>query len=628
MTNVRVSDMQGLDVRRMRESSDPRTARVAKNLDLTLGGEYEARDGLRPLMQLDPRSKGLYALGGTLRAAAPAGQGVPLNAVGPVRVRYDHLGFGDAYFSSIMVSVNSSADIQIIGREWPVDTVGNPILIGGVQSVTVVSTDGQNAVVNAVVTLPPGVYPFVLSTTPVALSRTINLAPSSDVVTLVNGTWPENIDGRNFSVLRAGFTAKVVARLSATQIRVDQPYQGSALNEVEFQLDGTATAYPLNTLVRVTAVESYGANASFGVYPYLVVERWLDTDDRSRGTTFEHHWVTREATDPDTALATQIRLPFSPGATVLKAAGKLFAPDDVNGVVRFCSTANGPSDWVTPEDAGYIPVITHASGDRRIQGLGVYDDKMAVIFADSMQLWATDPQPSNITLVRIINGPGTDQPRSVVNVLGDLFYFTRGGFRSLHMQTVTGQIQEQDDIGGPIDELAKNETGEVGVALWSQRRGQYLCVFGPRVYAYRYSPKSKRMGWTTWELETDIVAIVELLGKTYMRGANDWLYVMDPDYDDGSEFELVLNDIHGKNPFVNKRADFLEVNQEGTCTVRCYLKPDSTDYYIDGPTLRGSTMNINRVFLGGLSRTFGFRFTGKRPWRFAGLQLTYHDLGF
>ncbi len=627
MTVARIANMQGLDVRRMRESSDPRTARRAVNLDLTLGGEYEARDGLRPLMPLDPRSKGLYSLGGTLRAAAPAGQGVPLNEVGPVRVRYDHLGFGDTYFSSIMVSVNSSNQVQIIGREWPEDTVGKTLIINSTESFTVLSVSGFTATVNGVVSLPPGLYPFGLNTFPPIFSRTISLASSSDVVTITGGVWPENIDGQNFSVLRAGFTAKVSARLSDTQIRVDAPYQGSTLTNVEFQLDGAAVAYPLDTLIGVRAVESYGANASFGVYPYLVVERWADAEDHAQGRVFEHHWIKREATDPNTALATQVRLPFSPGASVLKMGGKLFAPDDVNGVVRFCSTANGPVDWITPEDAGYIPVITHASGDRRIQGLGVYDDKMAVIFADAVQLWATDPQPSNITLVRIINGPGTTQPKSVVNVLGDLFYFTRGGFRSLHTATVTGQIQEQDDIGGPIDDLAQQETSEVGVALWSQRRGQYLCAFGSRVYAYRYSPKSKRMGWTTWELGVTVEAIVEHDGKTYIRAGN-MLYVMDPTYDDGAEFELVLNDFTGKNPFVNKRLDFIEVSQEGTCTVRCYLKPDSDEFYVDGPTLRGSTMNINRVFLGGLSRSFGFRFTGKRPWKFAAMQLQYTDLGW
>jgi hypothetical protein len=628
MTIARVNNMQGLDVRRMREAADARTARRAINLDLTLGGEYEARDGLRPVMPLDPRSKGLYSLGGTLRAIAPAGQGVPLNGVGPVRVRYDHIGFGDGYYASVMVAMTNSNEAQLVGGVWPEDVQGKTILIGGTEVFTVLSrVSDQFVLLNTTFAPPPGQYPFVVSTTPVFQSRTVSMQGSSDLVTLSNGTWPENVDGRNLSIVRTGYTSKVVARISPTVLRLQTAWEGTAVVAADFQLDGISTPYPLETLIRVTGVEAYGANASFGIYPYLVIERWIDAAHPEYGKVYEHHWVTREATDPNTSLTTQIRLPFSPGASILKAAGKIYAPDDVNGVVRFCSTVNGPSDWVSPQDAGYIPVLTHASGDRRIQGLGTYDDKMAVIFSDAVQLWATDPQPSNITLVRVINGPGTDQPRSVVNVLGDLFYFTRGGFRSLHMATVTGQIQEQDDIGGPIDDLAKEEKGEVGVALWSQRRGQYLCAFGSRVYAYRYSPKSKRMGWTTWELGVSVDAVVEQAGQTYLR-AGDMLYVLDPEYDDGSEFELVLNDLTGKDPATNKRLDFVEVSQVGTSELRCYLKPDTDDFYVQGPTIKGSSLNYNRVFLGALSRTFGFRLTGKRPWRFAALQVTYHELSW
>jgi hypothetical protein len=628
MTLARINNMQGLDVRRMREAGDARTARRAVNLDLTLGGEYEARDGLRPLMPLDPRSKGLYSLGGTLRAIAPAGQGVLLNGVGPVRVRYDHVGFGDGYYSSVSVAMTNTNQAQLVGGTWPVDVVGKIIVIGGTETFTVTSRISDQFIqLSGFFVPPPGSYIFVINTSPLFQSRTVSMQGSSDIVTIVNGTWPENIDGRNLSILRAGYASRVVARLTPTTLRMETAYEGNAIVGADFQLDGVSTPYPLDTLVRVTGVEAYGANASFGVYPYIVVERWADPLNHARGLVYEHHWLTREATDPNTALTTQIRLPFSPGAAILKMGGKMYAPDDVNGVVRFCSTANGPSDWVTPQDAGYIPVLTHASGDRRIQGLGVYDDKMAVIFSDAVQLWATDPQPSNITLVRVINGPGTDQPRSVVNVLGDLFYFTRGGFRSLHMATVTGQIQEQDDIGGPIDELAQRETGEVGVALWSQRRGQYLCAFGSKVYAYRYSPKSKRQGWTIWELGVPVAAITELGGKTYIR-AGDMLYVMDPEYDDGSEFELVFNDLTGKDPSVNKRLDFVEVSQIGTCQLSCYLRPDTDEFYVQGPTIVGSTLNYNRLFLGAIARTFGFRLTGKRPWRFAALQATYHELGW
>jgi len=625
MATALISKFMGLDLRRLREVSDPRSARRAVNVDLTLGSEYVARDGLRELMPLHPQSKGLYSLGGTLRAVIPGGQSFPSEAVGPVRVKYDQLGAGDSYYTSVMVAMSNTNTATLEGADWPLLMPGRSITVGG-ETHVITAVVGREITLIGVFGGSPGLYPFVLSGSPTVLARTVSIVNSTNIAILTNGTWPIGIDGKSFSVPSAGFVVKVVARVSATTLRLDTTLSTGTLTNVDFQLSGLALDYPIDTMIRVAAVESVGANASFGVYPYLNIERWVDAADHSRGRVFEHHWVTSEAPSSSDALATQVRLPFSPGASLIKMGGKLCAADDVNGVVRLSSTANGPTDWITAQDAGYIPVLTHASGDRRIQGLGVYDDKLAVIFQDAVQLWAMDPQPSNITLVRVIGGPGTDHPRSVVNVLGDLFYFTRGGFRSMHMQTVTGQIQQQDDIGGPVDAISTLEAdSEVTTALWVQSRGQYLCAFGGRVYAFRYSPKSKVMGWTLWELGIQVDAIVEHSGKTYIRADNK-LYVLEAGYDDGSTWEVTFNDFAGKDPSVRKRMDFMEVVQRGTCQVRTYLEPDSDVYYLDGPTLEGTTIKRERVFVGALARTFGVRFIGSGPWTLSALQLQYQSL--
>jgi hypothetical protein len=626
MSKLRITNFNGLDVRKARESSDPRTARRAVNVNLTLGGEWETRDGLRPIMPLDPQSKGLYAIGGTLRSVIPGGQNKPLTAIGPVYLKYDHLGFGDGTFTSIMIAVDNTNVATLEGGDWPVNMLARNITIEG-NAFVVVGQSGRQITLNNPYPGIPGIYVFVLSGAPAFGPRSINMTNGTDVVDIVGGTWPDGIEGSSLSVTTAGFTATILAKLTSTRIRVNTTLSIGSLVNRDFQVSGVAANYPLDTLIRVSAVESIGANAAFGAYPYLVVERWIDAADHARGTVFEHHWIRKDTTDPLVPLLTQIRLPFSPGSDLLKIGGKLAASDDVNGVVRLSSTANGPTDWTTANDAGYIPVITHASGDRHIQGLGVYDDKMAVIFSDAVQLWAMDPQPSNITLVRVINGPGTDQPRSVVNVLGDLFYFTRGGFRSMHMQTVTGQIQEQDDIGGPIDDIAIEETRPAVDAIWSQRRGQYLGFFGTTVYAFKYSPKSKKMGWTTWEFAVEIDSVAEMEGVTYVR-ANNYLYQLDPTYaaEENFDYELVLNDVTGKDPDVHKRWDFIMVQQSGTSSLRYYLEPDTDEFYLDGPTLTDTTLRIDQVGVGAQSHTLGVRFTGKGPWKLSALQLTYKEL--
>jgi hypothetical protein len=50
-----------------------------------------------------------------------------------------------------------------------------------------------------------------------------------------------------------------------------------------------------------------------------------------------------------------------------------------------------------------------------------------------VEIWRVfaDPTRSDFGIDKVMDGPGTQAPRSIVNVLGDLFYFSRGGFRSL-----------------------------------------------------------------------------------------------------------------------------------------------------------------------------------------------------
>jgi hypothetical protein len=707
-----INGFQGIDTRRLRESADPRTARWAKNVDLTLGREFVARDPLVEVQALDPRSVGLYSIGGTLRSAVPGGQGVALEDTGAVRVKYDHLGVVGGSFSALACYPSpGGTDVDLIGGTWPTNVDSTFVLVIENDDATttahqIVSRVSGTRVTIATPWLGPtaiprkfALYPttegtclrhtdFVANSTTITLtggetwpsdfalpayaphgsygpdvieaitspstarltgpyrfptapayaryyyriygavalqSLFVRLTNGSNVATLVgSGSFPEDLRAASFSTYDGQFSSAVSDRVSSTEIRLATAFAG-VTGDYAFLVSGLAIAYPLDTLVGIGAAESVGARASFGVYPYLAVERWRDAADPSLGTIFEHHWITNDAASETSAPATQVSLPFSPGRSLLKAAGKVFAPDDVNGVVRYCSTENGPTDWTTPNDAGYIPVLTHASGDRRIQGLGTYDDKMAVIFLDAVQLWQTDPDPENISLARVIDGPGTESHNSVVNVLGDLFYFTAGGFRSLHMQTVTGQIQEQDDIGAPVASLTAAEDGALAVALWSQKRGQYLCAFGNRVYAFKYSPKSKVMGWTTWELQVPVEYAVEHQGTLFIRSGNT-LYKFDPAATSDVAFDVAFNDFVGKIPRARKRLDFIEVIQRGTSVVQAFLEATSDEKYLEGPSLAGTTADKDRVFMGGLARSYGFRFTGTGPWTLSEFSVSFTQL--
>jgi hypothetical protein len=93
-------------------------------VDLKRGGGLKARDQLRPLFQLDPTSRGLYVVGGVLRAAYPYRENVafPLAPQGAV---YDFLGGLDGTMDAFSrVTSVASWDNQpylCISRSEPTD---------------------------------------------------------------------------------------------------------------------------------------------------------------------------------------------------------------------------------------------------------------------------------------------------------------------------------------------------------------------------------------------------------------------------------------------------------------------------------------------------------------------------
>jgi hypothetical protein len=642
-----VAGFTGLDLRRLPEMSDPKSLRVATNLDLTLGGELTARDALVKFATFHPQSKGLYAIGGTLRAVIPGGQGYPLDFVGPVRVHYDHLGGEVSDYTSITAGVTQGSDqIECIGSLWPTWSVGGTLTIrGGDYTITALSADRVYVTIGS-----PWAdaalysYPFSLQKgADVFQSSTASLDNGSNSVVLSGPGLPSDLRDSTISFPTTGFSSGITFRsedvflllengdnlllesgdkiiASVAGIEVADVYDGSAMVDVPFTITNVPSVYAANTLVGVSSVESIGASADFGAYPYIVVERWVDPADHSKGTRYEHHWVRADAVSTTSPQATLVALPFVPGPSVVKMASKLWAIDDVSGVVRFCSTASGPADWEAEDDAGYIPVLTHASGDRRLRALGIYDEKLAVIFEDSVQLWIVDSNPSNIGIARNMVGPGTEAVRSIANVVGDLFYFTAGGFRSLSTQALTGQVQEQDDIGAKVFEATKTETAADGVALWSQKRGQYLCAFGTKVYAYRYSPKSGIVGWTTWDLGVEVDYLVENDGKLYIRSGNDG-YVFDPNAVKTFAFDATFNEFTGDTVGNQKRYDFLELYQRGECDVQMTFDISrATDPLFEAV---GTSVGAGRMLISGVSNSCALRFTGTGPWTLSAYAVQY-----
>jgi hypothetical protein len=460
---------------------------------------------------------------------------------------------------------------------------------------------------------------------------TVAIVKDSTLVTLTGGVWPIDIEGVAFYVPGSGATMTVAARLSDATLSLTSKWLSPSVTGAGFRLLYQATPFPLDTAIKVSAREQIGFSREIGGYPYIVIRRWVDANDHAKGVAHEHHWITHGFLNGSTPPATLVKLPFTPGPALTKLNGRLWATDDTGSEVRFCSVQFGPSDWTTPGDAGFLSVLDHALGDRSANGLGVYNSKLAVVFADAVQLWDTDEDPTKIAFSRAINGPGTDATDSMVNVLGDLIYFTRGGFRSLQTQTLTGQIDPRDDIGAAVDGLTTGLDPLQARAVWSQRRGAYLCSFGEQWFVYRNSPFSKVTEWTTWEFPGQPASdLVTFGGDVYFRSANAVYKVLE-DADDTVEWEVQFQFAQGRERHARRQWQYLEVIQTGTSEVDFSTDPsDITKRFPASPKkplrIVGSTTGMNRIYVGALCPLLATRFKGRGPWQLDSFSLSYTQL--
>ncbi len=455
----------------------------------------------------------------------------------------------------------------------------------------------------------------VRSTLDSADPKTVRAAINVDLIT--DGTFVERDGLRKVAELDAnsvglysvgGWLRSVIAAGHS------KPASAQGTVPVIYDFVGDGTAYPLASVSRVASVSSWDADSATGIYPALIIQR-------STGV-YELHWIkdTPQAavngTPPPAyvpgtdTVSTKVTLPFTPGETILKIQEKMCAIDNKNGAVWFCSTVNGILDWTLEGDAGFLPVIRHATGDRTIQGLSFYDDLMAVMFSDSIQLWEMNPSPALMGLVRILNGPGVQYPGSVANVRGDLLYFSRGTFSSLRRSAVNGQLTD-GDIGAPVFPETELLQDTRPLGLWSQSRSAYYCFFGSEAWRYMTSPSSKKSGWTKYELPEGITAdaVVEHLGELYVRsGAN--VYRFEEGYVDGSTYTIDLHFLDLGAPSEWKFVQTFDFSGEGTPTV--YFFPDMRQPTLVEKvcTLDGSTSSLTDVAILENSEAPSFRFTG------------------
>ena len=407
------------------------------------------------------------------------------------------------------------------------------------------------------------------------------------------------------------------------------PFTYDVVGNTEF------SATPLGQYVRVTASTTWGADSVIGAFPYLVLE--------TTSGQHEHHWIRERPSFEQPFVNSRVLTPFRPGGSVLKMQGKLFSPDVTSGNVHFSSTEFGPSQWdavEAPLDAGFIAPDHYSTGDINIHGLTEHNENLVVVMENSMQFWAVGPDPRTHQHLKTYTGPGTTTFGSLAKVIGDIFYFSGGGFRSLVTEATIGE-QRESDFGEAIAELTraflKYPDADVR-SIWSAARSQYICLFTSggttEAFCFTHSPSSETAGWTRWELPIAVEYIVEVDKELYVRAGNE-LFSFDPaasndQVEDGAPVSAVVEtnfDVGGARR-AQKKWNYLDITQEGSCSVQ-YLYDDKNpaNRTMGAHNLLGSTSSFSSIPIGIQSHSLALSFlTTDRDWRLASFTTEFQTL--
>jgi len=167
----------------------------------------------------------------------------------------------------------------------------------------------------------------------------------------------------------------------------------------------------------------------------------------SGATYYKSIFTVNTSTDTVTGTAiTDVNMPNS--GLMVTAGARIYAISDDGQTVRFCKPGDA-SDWNKSGEAGFLPVAQHFGKGQKCYGLGEYQGKLAVFTDQSIQLWTIDPDPTAMSLDRVIDGVGTRHHSSIVSLYGDLLFESESGVRSL--TTLSSALFPSDiDIGLPI----------------------------------------------------------------------------------------------------------------------------------------------------------------------------------
>lgn len=352
------------------------------------------------------------------------------------------------------------------------------------------------------------------------------------------------------------------------------------------------TRFVANPLIHTAAPAAYGQPINdisfaevFNGYLYAAVTY----DD---GATF-HYYIDTTAT---INLVTDASCPH--GKQCLKLASKIFSIDVANNVVDY-SDVDNPKVWdpaAPGSSAGFLPTGLRSRGSALPVALGQYQEKMAVLMSDNVQIWVVDEDPALNSLYKVVDGIGTLKPGSVREFAGDLVFQAKAGFRSITQQAYTENLSEVD-IGSAIDSMLGDYDVYAGpITEYAPASGQLWNLFTNGIdstaFVYTFSKTMKIAAWSEYAFDFPIEYMATLDADLYLRSGNN-VYLLDDNVhtDNGAAYEMRVEMpfLDFKAPGILKHIQAMDLVADGEVSVQFRYDPNDPSKITDPIVLSGDS---------------------------------------
>ena len=273
-------------------------------------------------------------------------------------------------------------------------------------------------------------------------------------------------------------------------------------------------------------------------------------------------------------------------------------------IVSFSAAVN-PTDWTSPNNAGYLPTGLNNYGDNPVAMLALYRSNLMVFNAGGYQMWQIDPDPLNMAILDA-QPVGSTWPRAAQSVANDLLFLTEVGVRNLSTIGATANMAI-GNTGQPIDPLVKaqlNSGTYNPLSLYYPGRGQYWLIFGPQAYVLTVNGMDQaKKTWSRYTFPDSITDWSLSTGTLYLRTAGNLVWEFTDEsigVDDNNTITTAATPtafngvmqwpyLNAGQLGINKMMIGIDIVGTGSCSIQVGFNQADTSSFNDQPTFSTST---------------------------------------